>query len=363
MELFLRFLVTMAIGAVGGWAGRKLKLPAGSLVGAMALVIVFNLITQAGFYPPNLRIAVQICSGALVGSRITRADVIALKRIIVPTLMLVGCMLVMNLVTGFGMIQISDLDPTTALFACAPGGLSDMALISGDMGANPAYVALLQLVRQQTIFIVMPPLFRKIFKKEAAQRAAACAEPVREPHKNPEPAPETPKQRQEKIGQFCLTMLVAAAGGLLFWRIGVRAGAMIGAMLATAAYNILRGGAFYPSSARRYTQIFTGAYVGLSLDRASFLALRELIGPALLLIAAVIVFTWASALLIHKTTKLELTTCMMACTPGGLTEMSLLADDLGGDTPKIALMQTVRMMSVVALFPTILSFVLGLLGG
>ncbi len=162
MELFLRFLVTMAIGAVGGWAGRKLKLPAGSLVGAMALVIVFNLITQAGFYPPNLRIAVQICSGALVGSRITRADVIALKRIIVPTLMLVGCMLVMNLVTGFGMIQISDLDPTTALFACAPGGLSDMALISTDLGVENTDIIILQVLRAVIVMSLFPQIVNLI---------------------------------------------------------------------------------------------------------------------------------------------------------------------------------------------------------
>lgn len=358
MDLFLRFLITIAIGVVGAYFGRKFKLPAGSLVGAMALVIVYNLITEAGFYPKNLRVAVQICSGALVGSRITREDVIALKRIIVPTVMLVCCMLVMNLVTGMGMIAISDLDPTTALFACAPGGLSDMSLISGDMGANPAYVALLQLVRQQTIFIVMPPVFRKMFRKEAqkgnAPRSAKETQEKRE---------ETPEEKKAKLKRFFTTILVATCGGLLFWKLGVRAGAMIGAMLATASYNILRGGAFYPSGARKYTQIFSGAYIGLSLDRASFFALKNLIGPALLMIAAVVVFTWISAMLIHKATKLELTTCMMASTPGGLTEMSLLADDLGGDTPKIALMQTVRMMSVVALFPSILALVLSWIGG
>jgi len=360
MDLFLRFLITIAIGAVGAYFGRKFKLPAGSLVGAMVLVIIYNLITEAGFYPKNLRVAVQICSGALVGSRITRDDVIALKRIIVPTVMLVCCMLVMNLTTGMGMIAISDLDPITALFACAPGGLSDMSLISGDMGANPAYVALLQLVRQQTIFIVMPPVFRKMFRKEAQARAAqkgSAPKPVKETHE------ETPEEKKAKIKRFFTTILVAACGGLLFWKLGVRAGAMIGAMLATASYNILRGGAFYPSSARKYTQIFSGAYIGLSLDRASFFALKNLIGPALLMIAAVVIFTYISAMLIHKVTKLELTTCMMASTPGGLTEMSLLADDLGGDTPKIALMQTVRMMSVVALFPSILALVLSWIGG
>ena len=61
--------------------------------------------------------------------------------------------------------------------------------------------------------------------------------------------------------------------------------------------------------------------------------------------------------IIHKLTKLEFETCMLACAPGGVQDMCLLADELGLETSKIAVMQTARIVGCIALFPSLLSVV------
>ena len=95
---------------------------------------------------------------------------------------------------------------------------------------------------------------------------------------------------------------------------------------------------------------------------ASVLGLAGLAVPALLVMAGVLLFSLLTGYVMHQLTKLDLATCLLASTPGGLTEMSLLSEDLGADTPKIAVMQTARLLYVVAFFPTMIEFVAHALG-
>ena len=50
-----------------------------------------------------------------------------------------------------------------------------------------------------------------------------------------------------QLVQLLFTLLVAVAGGLLAQKIKVPAGAMIGAMVAVAALNIVTGQAYLPT--------------------------------------------------------------------------------------------------------------------
>lgn len=42
---------------------------------------------------------------------------------------------------------------------------------------------------------------------------------------------------------------------------------------------------------------------------------------------------------------------MLMCTPGGCQEMSLMADDLNCDAPKIVIIHTIRIFCVITFFP------------
>lgn len=347
------FLLTLAVGVLGAFLARKAKIPAGGMVGAMVLVMAFNLLTQKGFFYGDLRTVVQIASGAMIGSSMKREHVRALKTLVVPMVILWVFMLVMNLTAGGLIIALSDLDPATALFASSPGGMGDMALIASEMGANPAYVAVLHLVRILTIIMFMPPIYRKI---------GANAPEIRTVKENGEVAEEArQKGSKERAVQLATTLAIGTVGGLLFAWLGVPAGAMIGSMLFVAAFSASTDRAYYPSSLRGYTQIAAGVYVGMRMDRASFFTLPDLIVPALILIVSVFIFAFLTGYVMHRATKIPICTALMASTPGGLQEMSILADELGLDAPTIALFHTSRLMFVIAIFPTMLKLMVNYL--
>lgn len=265
-------------------------------------------------------------------------------------------MTLMNLTLGISIYKLGGLDIATALFSASPGGLTDMALLAEELGANSTYVTLLQLVRLLTIFSFLPPIIKRVLKKQlaAAQaRGEAPAEPTVQPRGF---------SRQQQLCYFAETMLAAAIGGLALHFLRVTAGAMLGSMLAVAAWNIATGRGYFPRPVSDAAQVASGALLGLKIDMASVLGLAGLAVPALLVMAGVLLFSLLTGYVMHQLTKLDLATCLLASTPGGLTEMSLLSEDLGADTPKIAVMQTARLLYVVAFFPTMIEFVAHALG-
>jgi membrane AbrB-like protein len=105
-------------------------------------------------------------------------------------------------------------------------------------------------------------------------------------------------------------------------------------------------------------QVFAGAFIGIGLDREGLARMGDLGIPLLILVVGIFIFVLLVTLLLHKVAGLDFITSMLSSTPGGVQEMSLLSEDIGGDTPKIAVMQTARLISVILFFPLMLQFIL-----
>ncbi len=350
-------LLTLLIGLIGGLISYRLKLPAGAMLGAMLFVIVFNLISDHAYLPRDSRTVLQIFSGVLLGSRIEKKDLQTLKTIVRPSLVLIVSMVILNLIFGFAMHRIGGLDLATSLFATAPGGMTDMALIADELGASMIQVSSLQLLRLLVIFATLPAIFLRLTRRRR--------QPIRTGQANLQnlaaPADKTPAVQDQAYPfqwrNLVLTILVATGGGLLLWMMKINAGAMIGSMLAVSLFNIRTGKATSPRLLRFAVQCAAGAFVGQTVNRDSLAILSQLLIPMVIMVAAVFIFTAITAFSMYRLTRLDPITCLIASAPGGLQEMSLLAEDLNADPAKVVVLQTVRLMSVIILFPTILTAV------
>ncbi len=157
--------LTLLIAAIGGFVALKLRIPAGALIGSMVLVAVIRGSgVQLGVLPSWTRLAVQMVLGAMIGLSITPQVLQELKQIALPAAILVITLLTTGLITGFVISKISRLDIITSLFSTAPGGMTDMVLLSSVLGADAPKVAALHLIRVVSVLIVMPPLLRWLVK-------------------------------------------------------------------------------------------------------------------------------------------------------------------------------------------------------
>ena len=354
--------LTLIAGFAGGLLFLRLRFPAGAMVGAMVVTALLSIITGEAYMPANMRVLTQLTAGALIGSAVQYQDLIALKKIVLPALLMIAMMISLALGMGFILYNVTDLDLPTALMATAPGGVMDISLISADVGANSSKVAILQLLRLMTVMSFFPIMLRRIsLKTGRIQSPESSRLEVSEKERNKiREHWYLSRRRRENVG---LTLGIALLAGLSGFYLGVPAGALTFAMIATAGFNILSGRGWVPPLLRRVIQVLAGILIGVRVTASDIRSLQGIILPALLLILGLIVINLVVGYLLDRFTGIGLITALIASVPGGATDMALIAGELGGDQSKVAVIQLFRYVFVIAAYPVIIRNLLALIQG
>lgn len=345
------FAITLTCAAAGGLLLYRLHIPSGAMLGALVAVAILNTATGEAVFYDGLKIVLQIVSGAMIGGKISRQDLRSMRTLLKPAVILVLSMMVLNLSFG-GMIHSwGGLDIPTALFATTPGGVADMALIAEDLQADTAVVAILQLCRCMIVFCFFPPIFKKMIGRlHRNAEGLASAESASAPPKT-------------NWSHFCGVLVLAALIGVLFWQIGITAGALIGGMIGGAVFSLWKAPVLFSQPLRIGLQIFAGAFIGIKMGREVFSLLPKLWLPVLVMLVGIFVFVFAITWLLHRFTGLPYEVCLLSSTPAGVQEMALLSEELGVDTVKVSVLQTTRLVFVILLFPAMIHLVNQLFGG
>lgn len=352
MTKFVFFLITLAVATAGAFLFLKLRIPAGSFIGAMLAAVVLNLLCQRSATYSFLSPAMQLVSGAMIGSKVGKTEVLELKQIIVPTLLLLLGMVCLNLFFGVAICLCSDLDVATALFATTPGGVADMALISEQLGANSAYVAVMQCCRTIIIYTLCPSVFRFVLnrrlKKQPLSKPAQAEASV---------ASASPARKAQPLSLLGL-LLSAAAGGFLFNAFGIAAGMIMGAVIGSAAFCIAFGKVYFPKVLTHALLIVCGAHIASQITMDTLRSIPELLVPLLIEFVGIFAFIFLLSTLLNRFTKLDYATCLFASAPGGVQEMAVLSDEFGADSLKVAVMQMTRLVFVISFFPIMIQWVI-----
>lgn len=340
----------------------KLKFPAGAMVGAMIFTASLSIATGKAYIPPNIRVVTQLTAGALIGSAVQYQDLLALRKIILPAILMIAMMISLALGMGFILFNVTDLDLPTALMATAPGGIMDISLISADVGANSSKVAILQLLRLMTVMSFFPVMLRKIsLKTGGIQVAENTGLEVSEEERSR--IRENWYMSRRKGVNAGLTLGIALIAGLAGFFLGVPAGPLTFAMVTTAAFNIMTGRGWVQPRLRKVIQALAGILIGVRVTAEDIKSLQSIFLPALLLIGGIILINLFVGYLLNRFTGIGLITALISSVPGGVSDMALIAGELGGDQSKVAVLQLFRYVFVVAVYPVIIRNLLVLVQG
>ncbi|PKK39935.1 hypothetical protein ABB02_00724 [Clostridiaceae bacterium JG1575] len=345
-------LLTLIIGGLGGALFLRLRAPAGAMVGAMLFTAIYSVGFGRAVMPLEVRFLTQVAAGAFIGAAVSYRDLLAVRRILVPGLLMVTLMISLDVGMGFLMSRWTGLDPATALMACAPGGLMDISLIAQDVGADASKVALLQLLRLMTVLSVLPLLFQGIHRRQKSSQGTREALPL---------APTEQKKlknlwalsHQEKANTGW-TLLTAVLFGALGAYVRLPAGTLTFAMAGCALLQITTGRGRMPLPLRRLAQILAGTLIGVRMSYKDLLALREILLPAMMLLVGLILINLIVGYLLYRITSLDLLTSLISSVPGGVSDMALIAGDLGADPNKVAILQLFRYVFVVGAYPLLI---------
>ena len=344
----VKFMITSIIAILGGYVGKKLHMPAGTLIGAMIFTAGFNIIVSNAFMPMELKFFTQAATGAYIGAKISKADLQSLGGIIKPAVILMAVMLAVSIGMGVIICNISELTIATALFSMAPAGVSDMALAAMDFDSEPSVVAFMQTMRIVFIICVIPVFIKFIYKRQNKTNPQSLEK---------KPLSRSLNTHKSAINLF-LTVVVALLCGLIGRMLEIPSGAIICSMFGCSAFNIVTGRGYMPLKLRQFIQIFAGGLIGCTVGREQLAQMKDLAIVVILGTISFILMDIIAALIITRFTNMDLVTALFACSPGGLTDMSLIAEEMGADSLKVASMHTIRLVSVIALYPIIIDWLL-----
>ena len=163
---------------------------------------------------------------------------------------------------------------------------------------------------------------------------------------------------RRKVEKIIYTLVIAGVGGYIGLKLKIPAGAMVGAMLAVGAANLLGFSGQIPRDFRTVAQICIGGIVGLNITRETVAGLKALALPAAVLAVSMIGFGLLAGYIISRVSDMDIITAFFSSSPGGMTEMTLMAESAGGDAPQVALMQLARMLSIVTFLPLLIKWAL-----
>lgn len=156
------------------------------------------------------------------------------------------------------------------------------------------------------------------------------------------------------MSAFFTASLCGIALGLVFWRLSLPGGPVVGAMLGAALYQLLAPSrAITPNGMDLVVQLAAGILIGLSFNREllhiSRQALPWAVGAALAFIGLGVGLAW----MVARFSGIGLTTALFGLAPGGITGMGVLAQAEGGKPALVGVFHTVRIILTFLLVPLV----------
>lgn len=156
---FPRAAVGLVAGAAGGLLLTWLRVPAGTLVGAVLGSAAAGHAVNAQPHPLQRRVrtAGLVLIGCVSAARLDGESLKTLGLVALPVLTGVVLLLALNAALARWLMKRHQLDPVTAVLACAPGGLSELSVLAVDKGADVGTVTVIHLLRVLLVVLVALP--------------------------------------------------------------------------------------------------------------------------------------------------------------------------------------------------------------
>jgi len=151
-----------------------------------------------------------------------------------------------------------------------------------------------------------------------------------------------------------ITLAIGGAIGLLAKQAKIPGGFLVGSLVGVAIFNIFSGMAYMPKESKTVIQIVAGAFIGCIMEKSDVKRLPYIIKPTAIMISALLLLNLFGGFLIWKSSALDLLTSLMSIVPGGISDTPIIAADMGADGPKVAIMQIIRQVLGIGVFPAMI---------
>ena len=153
---------------------------------------------------------------------------------------------------------------------------------------------------------------------------------------------------------LCAHGALAVLFGCALFFMRMPAGILVGVFVAFAVTNCTLEPLTLPDTLRVVIQILAGSCVGCSLTRSDLFHIPHLVKPLSIMLISCFAIMLIGAVCISALTNCDMLTALMCAVPGGINDTPVVAIDMGADGITVTILQLVRQIIGVAVFPAVI---------
>lgn len=333
-------LPALLIGAAGGAVFLYFRMPLAWMLGSMFLT---GLLALGGLdrrvtlrVEPRLRAVMITVIGVMLGSAFKPEMIDRAREWIGLIILMLAYIPIVTTICYVMFRQLARLDPVTAYFSAAPGGLQEMTLVGEHYGGDGRSIILTHALRVFLTVMTVPVYFRFI------------------ENLNVPPMAQGDHLWQLQWHEGALLVACGVIGWFAARVFRIPAAQLVGPMVVSAIVHLLGWShASPPPELVATAQVVMGAalgcrFVGTPLKEVGRIATYAALATFAMLAVAVgmtVAFAdWAG---------IKSEALMLVLSPGGMAEMSLVALGLGVEVAIVASMHIFRIAVVVIAVPPV----------
>lgn len=320
-------LRALVIGVPAGWLFDWLNTPIPWMIGPMVAVATVNLFGMRVHATPFGRQIGQVVLGSAVALYFTPTVVAALAHHIGAILLATLSAFVIGGLGALTMSRASGVDRKSAFFASIPGGAMAMAVLAQRYGASIPPVAVAHSLRVSLVIVVVP--FALTYGGIPLEAAAY--------------RPQLPLNLPVLAGWLAFGFLIGGVAERLRLHNGyLLMPVIVGAAVTASGVEL----SAVPGWMTDFAQLMFGLVLGARYERAFFARHRLFIPFAFINAVFIISASAAVGLALSWAFGLSLATMIISTAPGGMAEMTIVAQALQIGVPVVIAFHMVRVIIV-----------------
>lgn len=333
-----KMLLALIIGLIGSIIFIYLHMPLPWLLGsifATSLAIRFDFIPIKS--PKLFSSPARILIGLAIGSAFTPEILQFIPQYTFSLLLVIPFTILVIFFGTYYYYKVLKYDLKTSYLGSMPGGVIEMVIIGEELKANTAKITLMQSSRLFFVVISLPFIIQYIFQIDIRGNQLLTT-----PLKNID------------FSEFILLYFLGAISAFTAKKLKLTAAFLIGPMI--LAIFLYSSGAFnvaIPDEFLKFIQVVFGVIIGFTFKDVSFETIYKTLIATLghFIILAILCAIFIAIIFYYLDFKaLDI---MLSFSPGGQTEINLIALLVGANLPYITLHHIVRLIIVMNIAPII----------
>lgn len=330
--VLLALTISIIFGTGANLAGLPLPWMLGPMIGN-TLAAVLGLPIKG---PDRLRPVVIPVIGVMLGSSVTVALFAGLGNWAITLIILPVFLAIASGLSFLVYRRIGAYDPVTAYYAAMPGGLNEMLVLGAQAGGDEQRIALAHAAR--VLIVILFVVF--YFWLALGVTSTGSANWI--------------NLDALTLNDYVILTVCAVLGIFVGKALRLPAAPIFGPMLLSGIAHLVGWVTVSPPTLFIVVaQLVIGTVIGARFVGAKPIHILRDLGLAMLSAFGMLVVAVGFAELIVLQTGMDLSQAFLAFSPGGLTEMSLLALAMNQDVAYVSTIHLIRITLVIAIAPLV----------